>query len=128
QDLPILAEFWTEMFSPPLVFTQAEFRLFADPVLVSARVLVTAIGQRESSSNWSGAYVTPRTGRRFTEVHGRWEVPAVAVPSGTIGSPEFRSSIWIGLDGQRRYFDSSLPQIGTAQFLNAPGVPPFSVW
>ena len=80
---------------------------------------MTASGRRESSLNWSGAYVTPRNGRQFTEVHGRWEVPAVAVPSGTSGSPEFRSSIWIGLDGQRRYFDSSLPQIGTAQVLNA---------
>jgi hypothetical protein len=126
QNLPVLAEFWTEMFSPPLVFTEAEFSLLPDPVLL--RALVTASGRRESSLNWSGAYVTPRNGRQFTEVHGRWEVPAVAVPSGTIGSPEFRSSIWIGLDGQRRYFDSSLPQIGTAQFLNAPGVPPFSVW
>jgi hypothetical protein len=52
----------------------------------------------------------------------------VAVPSGTSGNPEFRSSVWIGLDGQRRYLDSSLPQIGTAQFLNAPNDPPFSVW
>ena len=46
-----------------------------------------------------------RNGRQFTEVHGRWEVPAVAIPSGR-ASPEFRSSIWIGLDGQRRYFNS----------------------
>jgi hypothetical protein len=128
EDLPVLAKFWTEMFSPPLVFTEIKFLFLADPVLISPQVLVTASGRRESSLNWSGAYVTPRNGRQFTEVHSKWEVPAVAVPSGTSGSPEFGSSIWIGLDGQRRYFDSSLPQIGTAQFLSAPGVPPFSVW
>lgn len=128
QDLPVLAKFWTEMFSSPLVFTEAKFSFMADPVLISEQLLTTASDQRESSLNWSGAYITPRNGQQFTEVHGRWEVPAVAVPSGTTGSPEFRSSIWIGLDGQRRYFDSSLPQIGTAQFLNAPSDPPFSVW
>jgi hypothetical protein len=128
EDLPELARFWAEMFSPPLVFTERKFFFLADPVLVSPQLLVTGGGQRESSLNWSGAYITPRNGRQFTQVHGRWEVPAVAVPSGTSGNPEFRSSIWIGLDGQRRYLDSSLPQIGTAQFLNAPSDPPFSVW
>jgi hypothetical protein len=128
EDLPVLARFWTEMFSPPLKFTERKFLFLPDPVLISARLLVTASGRRESSLNWSGAYVTPRNGRQLTEVHARWEVPAVAVPSGTSGNPEFRSSIWIGLDGQRRYLDSSLPQIGTAQFLNAPNDPPFSVW
>jgi hypothetical protein len=128
KDLPVLARFWTEMFSPPLVFTERKFLFSADPVLISAQLLMTASGERESSLNWSGAYNTPRNGRQLTEVHGRWEVPAVAVPSGTTGNPEFRSSIWIGLDGQRRYLDSSLPQIGTAQFLNAPNDPPFSVW
>ena len=25
KNLPVLAEFWTEMFSPPLVFTEAKF-------------------------------------------------------------------------------------------------------
>jgi hypothetical protein len=128
EDLPALARFWTEMFSPPLVFTESEFLFLADPVLISAQIRVATSERRESSLNWSGAYITPRNGRQFTEVHGRWEVPAVAVPSGTSGNPEFRSSVWIGLDGQRRYLDSSLPQIGTAQFLNAPNDPPFSVW
>ena len=32
RNLPVLAEFWTEMFSPPLVFTGAEFLSLADPV------------------------------------------------------------------------------------------------
>jgi hypothetical protein len=125
---PALARFWTEMFSPPLKFVEAKFLFTADPVLISYRLLMTASDQRESSSNWSGAYVTPRNGRQFTGVHGRWEVPAVSVPAGTSGTPEFRSSIWIGLDGQRRYFDSSLPQIGTSQCLNSPTDPPFFVW
>jgi hypothetical protein len=128
RDLPTLARFWTEMFSPPLKFVEAKFFFTADPVLISYQLLTTTSDQRESSSNWSSAYVTPRNGRQFTEVHGRWEVPAVSVPAGTSGTPEFRSSIWIGFDGQRRYFDSSLPQIGTSQGLNSPTDPPFFVW
>jgi hypothetical protein len=128
EELPMLAEFWTEMFSPPLMFRKEEYALMPDPVLISDQLRMSTTGQRESSLNWSGAYVTPRNGRQFTEVHGRWQVPAVTAPAGTSGNPEFRSSTWIGLDGQRRYFDSSLPQIGTAQFLNAPSDPPYSVW
>ena len=129
RDFPMLAEFWTEMFSPPLVFAETRFALMAAPMLISNQLRMSTRGQRESSLNWSGAYVTPRNGGQLTEVHGRWEVPSVMPPSGTSGSPEFRSSIWIGFDGQRRYFDASLPQIGTAQFLNAPAtVQPFSVW
>jgi Peptidase A4 family len=128
RELPMGAAFWTEMFTPPLVFTEATYLLMADPVLISDQLRMTTSGQRESSLNWSGAYITPRDGRQFTEVHGRWEVPNVMAPAGTSGNAEFRSSIWIGFDGQRRYFDSSLPQIGTAQFLNAPNDPPLSVW
>jgi hypothetical protein len=124
---PRLFAFWTEMFSPPLTFTEIVYSLMTDPVLIS-QLRISTIGKRESSSNWSGTYIMPRNGRQFTEVHGRWVVPGVTAPSGAPGGQEFRSSIWIGLDGQRRYFDSSLPQIGTAQFLNAPSDPPFSVW
>src|SRR5262249_43281738 len=123
----LLAKFWTEMFSQPLVFAEPGPPLML-ALRISDQLRMTTSGRRESSLNWSGLYITPRNGRQFTQIHGSWVVPGVSPPPGTSGGLEFRSSIWIGLDGQRRYFDSSLPQIGTAQFLNAPSDPPFSVW
>jgi len=115
---PALTRFWTEMYSLPLVFV-------APPSLES----ILPRMRREASLNWSGAYITPHNGQQFTEVHATWETPVVAAPAGMPGSAEYRSSIWIGLDGQRRYFESSLPQLGTAQFVNAPvTAPPFHTW
>ena len=128
QTRPALARFWTEMFSPPLEFVPVQYALATEPLLISAPPRVTAGQAREASLNWCGAYITPRDGRQLTEVHGSWTVPGVAAPTGMPATDEYRSSIWIGLDGQRRYLDSSLPQIGTAQFLNAGILPPFSTW
>jgi hypothetical protein len=125
---PMLTRFWTEMYSPPLVFAP-RFLLGFLPTRISAELLVTTTARREASLNWSGAYITPRDGQQLTEVHATWEIPLVAAPAGMPGSAEYRSSIWIGLDGQRRYFDSSLPQFGTGQFVNAPApAQPFHTW
>jgi hypothetical protein len=123
-----MAKFWDELFTPLPRFVPAVFSLLAAPMRISEQLRMTTSGRREASLNWSGAYITPHGGLQLTEVWGRWEVPSVSAPAGTVGTPEFRSSVWIGLDGQRRYLDSSLPQIGTAQFLDAPGEPPFSIW
>lgn len=68
----------------------------------------------QKSVNWSGGYIVPRDGHSFVSVMAAWTVPAVSVPPGGT-EPEYRSSTWIGLDGQRSYLDSSLPQIGTKQ-------------
>ncbi|HSU04554.1 MAG TPA: G1 family glutamic endopeptidase [Acetobacteraceae bacterium] len=68
----------------------------------------------ETSRNWSGASILPRNGNTFTEVAGGWTVPQVPADA----QPFQSSSIWVGLDGQRRYFNSSLPQIGTTQEFN----------
>ncbi|HEY5797578.1 MAG TPA: G1 family glutamic endopeptidase [Bosea sp. (in: a-proteobacteria)] len=68
----------------------------------------------QKSVNWSGGYLTPRDGHSFVSVMADWTVPTVSAPPGGTG-PEYRSSTWIGLDGQRAYLDSSLPQIGTSQ-------------
>ncbi len=115
------------MFSPPLEFVEASSALLAEPVRISDQLRVSTRGRGESSRNWSGAYITPRNGRQFTELHARWEVPLVMAPPMS-GGAEYRSSTWIGLDGQRRYLDSSLPQIGTAQFVNPSSGPPFFTW
>ena len=83
-----------------------------------------AITRQQASRNWSGAYITPRDGRMFTTVIGAWSVPHVIPPIAV--DDDYQSSTWIGLDGQRQYLDSTLPQIGTAQrVLVVGGVPTF---
>ena len=125
---PLLARFWTEMYSPPLVFAP-RFLLGLLPKRISTARRVTAAARHEASLNWSGAYITPRDGQQLTEVHATWRIPRVLAPAGMPASAEYRSSIWIGLDGQQRYLDSSLPQFGTGQFVNAPVPPqPFHTW
>jgi len=110
--------FWRKFYSPPLRFIDAEFLpLVPNQRLRSAQLRrIAAATSRETSRNWSGAYISPRDGRMLTEVYGVWHVPAVFTPAGAPTGVEYRSSTWIGLDGQRRYLDSSLPQIGTQQF------------
>lgn len=72
----------------------------------------------EKSENWSGAYVAATEGGMFSLVVGQWQEPAPALP--TAEEQDYdparvcRGSVWIGLDGQRAYADSTLPQIGTA--------------
>jgi hypothetical protein len=77
----------------------------------------------ETSSNWSGAYITANRDLQFMQVWGYWTVPAnlKIPPSPFQGSPgiDYVCSNWIGLDGQRLYLDSSLPQIGTVSTLVA---------
>jgi hypothetical protein len=85
-------------------------------------------GGQETSANWSGAYLTPRDGHMFTEVHGSFTVPHVTRPfDPDFDEPDcdedattkrYRCSTWVGLDGQRTYFNSSLPQMGTSQYVD----------
>jgi peptidase A4-like protein len=121
---PELFDFWHEMHSRPLSFPSVNFD-YAPTVAQNAQsaAAVQARTRYQSSRNWCGAYVTPRSGRMLIEVLGSWKVPEVAVPSGAPLDAEYGCSTWIGFDGQRRYLDSTLPQIGTGQFLNLDGVP-----
>jgi hypothetical protein len=86
------------------------------PVIAAARPVPTAGTHHATSSNWSGAHITPKLGPMFTQVHGSWRVPTASAPPAPVDG-EYRCSTWIGLDGQRRYLDSSLPQIGTTQIV-----------
>jgi len=75
----------------------------------------------ENSRNWSGAYIVPQRPRRFVHMVGTWHVPMPSLPpvlpeDAVPGNDEYQSSTWIGIDGHRRYPNSSLPQIGTSQF------------
>ncbi len=81
-----------------------------------------------SSQNWSGAYVHPRNGNMIIQVAGTWQVPAITMPGGPVQLLRPASSVWIGLDGQRAYFDSSLPQIGTRQEIDETGAPKVTAW
>jgi hypothetical protein len=79
-------------------------------------------GRIGGSQNWSGAYTEPSDGRTFAQVWGQFNVPVVQPPDAAVTpgpgkTSEYHCATWIGLDGQRRYFDSSLPQIGTDQYV-----------
>ncbi|SEP41716.1 Peptidase A4 family protein [Rhodospirillales bacterium URHD0017] len=111
----------------PVQFVSAEADLTAFPVSFFSTSL-TLPGHpwpNQGSNNWSGGYVTPNgfllqkrsTGESLTFVEGTWIVPAVAAPVGGT-APEYHSSIFVGLDGQAAYRDSTLPQIGTTQIFD----------
>ena len=127
---PELFAFLNRLYAKPLRFIEADFT-FADPhyTLDPRGGLPAPITPFERSRNWSGASIMPSDGRVFTQLHGSWQVPTSAVPvtsSGGAPTPaSVRSSSWIGLDGQRAYLNSTLPQIGTSQFMNiGPGGKP----
>jgi hypothetical protein len=135
---PKVYDFWMKLFSPPLSFLEigqkflftsihGEFDVFASP-----SPLPTFPTRYEGSSNWSGGYITSGGGQIFTELYGSWQVPTSAIPAGgTANVADYRSSVWIGLDGQRLYFNSSLPQIGTVQYIDDSSgqmVPKASAW
>jgi hypothetical protein len=73
----------------------------------------------DTSQNWSGGYLMPDGGRSFVQIWGQWTVPVPSPPAHASppqhGTLEYQCSVWIGLDGNRRYRNSSLPQIGTTQ-------------
>lgn len=126
---PDLYAFWRKMFKPPLNFLPYAL---TSPLKADARAGDNT--RRQSSLNWSGAYIKPRNGKIFTEIHGSWQVPDIrpsAPPATTVSGRKEGVSTWIGLDGQRRYYHASLPQIGTLQSLpdeNAPGGPSHYAW
>jgi hypothetical protein len=111
-----LRALWLEMFSAPLYRLEFSFVLYPPEGNALRTGRVGRRGGRQSSLNWSGASVVARNGQMFTDVVGAWRVPTVSVPAIVpVGVTDFRSSTWIGLDGQCGYLNSTLPQIGTAQ-------------
>jgi hypothetical protein len=130
---PSLHEFWRRMYKPPLQFVPIQFAFKNIARLTTINHRQQALGlrtRRQTSSNWSGAYIKPRDGQVFTEIWGQWQVPTPSVPPTEVGEGHYyRCSTWIGLDGQRRYYQSSLPQIGTEQSIDdASGTSEFSAW
>ena len=85
-------------------------------------------GHHEASSNWSGAYVSATEGRRLTQVWGFWTIPSDLRRVTDDAAVECQCANWIGFDGQRRYVDSSLPQIGTTSILHPDGTISALAW
>jgi peptidase A4-like protein len=132
---PALFMFWERICGPPFRVVSPEFPREASPRALpfllfrhsaGRRKQISSRGRRENSRNWSGAYVTPPHPNRFVSVTGAWKVPKPSVPTvlpeGAVpDNDEYRSSTWIGIDGHRSYPRSSLPQIGTSQFVSIVG-------
>jgi hypothetical protein len=116
---PELFSVWKDVFTRNLTFEDVNFSLPL-PAALNSGSTSTALrrSHREASRNWSGAYITPRDGQMLTQVSGMWQVPTVQPPPGGSMTAAYGSSTWIGLDGQRGYLNSTLPQIGTGQFFN----------
>ena len=122
--------FWREMFAPPVQYEAFDIEVLPR-VTTLLRGTLGQLSRRQNSLNWSGAYITPRDGTVFSSIWGKFQVPTPNLPAGGLASEIYRSSTWIGFDGQRRYVSSTLPQIGTAQNLDpGPGGPTrsFHAW
>jgi hypothetical protein len=101
-----------------------------DPEATAEHILIRthANGRvtQESSGNWSGGYVRPRSFESMALVQGRWIVPDT--PVFDPAKPGFVSSVWVGLDGHDPA-SRVIPQIGTGQIAhlyprpNAPSIP-----
>jgi Peptidase A4 family len=97
---------------------------------VAPRTEQRASHHTEGSRNWSGAFMVPRYPASFKQIVGGWHVPAPSPPEVIpedfdAKEPKYVASTWIGLGGHRSCPGSSLPQIGTSQFLTLnKGAPP----
>jgi Peptidase A4 family len=120
---PELRQAWLRLFQQPLTFVppppEAALAL-VPPIRLLPSMLETTRIQR--SPNWAGATVKPDGGNQLVQVFGEWVVPEPSMPplddQGASGQRNvYKCSTWIGLDGTRRYVDSSLPQVGTEQVL-----------
>ena len=116
---PGLYRLWQDIIAQPLKPLPIEFVDTAgDSDYFQRAGPLRAAARHQSSRNWSGASIGAHDGRKFVSIAGTWRVPLVfALPP----NDDYRSSTWIGLDGQRKYVDSTLPQIGTAQYVKRIG-------
>ena len=126
---PELYTHWLRIFTPPMAYVEplpvevsAEWQLNVN--VTNQATLAVETSRYAKSSNWSGAFVVPTNDTTFVLVGGIWIVPMVQPPPPTFiesGEDQYVCSTWVGLDGQRRYLNSSLPQIGTMQTLTLMG-------
>jgi len=120
---PLLLQAWTRLLQPPVTFVapfakKKAFALLRTPTMPR----IVNLTRFEKSANWSGAEIVANSGNQFVQIFGEWTVPKPELPPpdelGPSGQTNtYRCVTWIGVDGNRRYLNSSLPQIGTEQDL-----------
>ncbi len=121
---PDLHAAWSRMFKTEFVWVAPVFapiveRLLRVPQVASLTLSNTRI---EPSSNWCGPEIAAHGGEQFVQIYGEWTIPTLALPpppdrgSGA-GPHRYKSTAWVALDGDRRYLNSSLPQVGTGHDL-----------
>jgi Peptidase A4 family len=116
---------WNKVFGRRLCFLkysgkemdQSRLPPDADLPTTTAGPLVFSGGHFGTSPNWSGASLDATSGRTFRQIYGQWTVPDISPPADGRDT-EYQCATWIGLDGQRRYKSSTLPQLGTLQKLS----------
>ncbi len=136
---PELYKAWPKLFEQPMTIERAEVE-FRDPFVQEPEIqqVLPSTSRYEKSQNWCGASIAPHSGNQFVSLYGNWKVPTPSIPPEQEWGPggpegEYHCSTWIGLDGNRLYLDSSLPQVGTEQILkvNSSGVaqpPEYNAW
>ncbi|MDR3530092.1 MAG: G1 family endopeptidase [Rhodopila sp.] len=137
---PLLRQVWDRGFGRPMklqpfAFSKDVLDLLDNvqyrPIPRSLDVIPVGETRIETSTNWSGAYITANQDRQFLQIWGTWTIPDnLQLPPPSRQGPAnipYVCSNWIGLDGQRLYLDSSLPQIGTASTL-ANGITTAQAW
>jgi len=130
---PFMRQVWNRGFGAPLTLKQFQLdRVPLEETRYQAYEIPLSETRVEASSNWSGAYATANRNKQFLQIWGVWTVPAhLRFPPPPFQGPlgvKYKCATWIGLDGQRLYFNSSLPQIGTSSTLQANGSTTAEAW
>jgi hypothetical protein len=120
---PELLKAWLRLFEGLPKFSQPT-RLARDMFLEERQVRKILPNRTRfgNSPNWCGASIVPNGGNQLVLVFGEWTVPKPELPPPLEQGParqenKYHCVTWIGVDGNRRYLNSSLPQIGTEQIL-----------
>jgi hypothetical protein len=139
---PALSKAWERMFEGQFEWVAPNLQNLIKPNLVREiqpeihQFLQAATSRYQNSSAWCGASIVPDRGNQFVQIYGEFTVPEARVPKGG-AKKKYYSATWIGLDGDRRYVDSTLPQVGTQQNTPGPdpdppplptGLPPYYAW
>jgi hypothetical protein len=126
---------WRKLLSKPLVILPAVFPVFKtvdyriSGYVAKKKFMFAMTDHHETSSNWSGGFITANERGPFFMVFGSWIVPTPKRPTFG-GDGDYRSSTWIGLDGVRLH-SRSLPQLGTTQRVTVAGgvsTPTIEAW
>jgi hypothetical protein len=125
---PALLKAWQRLFERPLSFVPPKIEEIFFPLLQEPRIrqLAPNATRFQDSPNWCGASIVPSGGKQLVLIFGEWNVPRPELPPPSEQGPEGQANdyhcvAWIGFDGNRRYLDSTLPQIGTEQILTVDG-------